>query len=233
VQGKNWVVNFWVTPEEEVKVARREAIKRGYLKIARICTIHEGALAVKRKWDEENAADSAITIVRDEEYPLANKDFRPFLNKVRNHGDLDAIFPLLMLGQVGLFARQAREMGIKLPFFGIETFEDPHEVTLSRGALVGHWYINADEPNDLFTKEFMQRFPGSSTWTAANAHDAILLLGEALKSGSSREHINHFLHTVKDFSGALGTYSASGDNRFTLSAAVKLVTKDGFIKIGP
>jgi len=40
-----------------------------------------------------------------------------------------------------------------------------------------------------------------------------------------------FLHTVKDFNGALGTYSASGDNRFTLPAAIKVITADGFKKI--
>jgi len=38
---------------------------------------------------------------------------------------------------------------------------------------------------------------------------------------------------VKEFRGALGTYSASGDNLFTLPAAVKEVTATGFRRLGP
>ena len=45
------------------------------------------------------------------------------------------------------------------------------------------------------------------------------------------EEINRFLHTVKDFTGVMGTYSATEKNNFTLPAAVKVVTRDGFKKL--
>ena len=40
-----------------------------------------------------------------------------------------------------------------------------------------------------------------------------------------------FLGGVRDFSGAAGTYSASGDNRFTLPAALKQIQNSAFVKL--
>ena len=58
-----------------------------------------------------------------------------------------------------------------------------------------------------------------------------MLIAETIKDSPNRPEINSFIHSVKDFTGALGTYSASGQNTFTLPATIKIVTKDGFKKI--
>ena len=97
--------------------------------------------------------------------------------------------------------------------------------------MVGAWYVNADDPGKEFINEYKETYPEASFWIAPNAHDAILLLGTAIERSANPEEINEYLHTVKNFNGALGTFSATGDNRFTLPAAVKVVTKDGFEKI--
>ena len=60
----------------------------------------------------------------------------------------------------------------------------------------------------------------------------ILLMAAAFRQGEGIAGINKFLHTVKDFSGAMGTYSASGKNAFTLPAAIKVVTESGFEELG-
>lgn len=230
VANRRWVFNFWVTPEEEAKVALREAVRRGYKRIARITTVQEGFLSGKRMWDEYSSGHD-LKVILDEEYPGEIKDFKPFLTKARALPKLDAVLVLMMPGQVGIFAKQAREMGLRQPLFNLESFEDPNEVATSKGALIGQWYVNADDADTGFIQEYLKRFPGSSSWTAANMHDVALLLGAALESGSSREHICQFLAGLKDFQGALGTYSASSDNRFTLAAAVKIVTAEGFKRL--
>ena len=230
VKDRKFVFNVWVTPEEQSKLLLQELAQRGIKRVARIVAIHDGAIAIKEAFDAQNKGQ--VEIVLDEEYPVDVKDFRPFLNKLKQRDDIDAIFVEVFFGQTGLFARQARELGLQLPLFNIETFEDPTDLELSQGALVGHWYIQADDPGDQFIQEYSRRFPKQSNNTAGNCHDAILLLADALqKQKTSNTELQQYLFTLKDFSGAMGRFSATGDNRFSFPAVTKIVTDDGFKKL--
>ncbi len=227
-RDKSFAFNFWVTPQTEAVVLVEEIKRRGYKAIARISTTHDGTFAINRAFDQEN--NGVVSILLDEDFPIEVKDFRPYLNKLRFKKGLDAIFINLLPGQCGLFAKQAREMGFKVPFFDIEIFEDPSEVKNSNGALVGQWYVNSDEAEILFQERYKKTYPGASPNASAHGYDLVNLLLDAKNKGYSREKLADYFHTLKDFKGALGTYSASGDNRFTLPATVKIVTETGFEK---
>ena len=230
VKDRTYVFNVWVTPEEQSKLLLQELKRRSINRVARIVAIHDGAIAIKEAFDAKNQGQ--VEIVVDEEYPVDVKDFRPFLNKLKQRNDIDAIFVEVFFGQTGLFARQAKELGLELPLFNIETFEDPTDLELSQGALVGHWYIQADDPGDKFTQEYSRRFPKQTNNTAGNCHDAILLLADAVqKQLTSNTELQNYLYTLKDFSGAMGQFSATGDNRFSFPAVTKIVTDEGFRKL--
>lgn len=226
VKNREHIVTFWVSPLEEAKELLKEAKNRGYKRIAMITSIHNGVLVIKKGLISLN--NGQLEIVLDEEYPAEAKNFRTFLSKVKSKKGLDAIFVNLYYGATGIFARQAREMGINLPLINVESFEDPEQVKLSAGALIGQWYVQADDPSGQFMDSYLKKFPGASTYSAGNCYDIVMLIAESIRK---REELNYFLHNVKDFNGALGTFSASGDNRFTLPATVKVVTKDGFEKL--
>lgn len=229
VSQRKYVVNFWVTPEEEMRVALPEMTRRGYSKVARISTIHAFPLALNRELDRVNKG--SVQLVLDEGYPPENKDFRTYITKLRATPEVDAVLMVLMPGQLGIFAKQLRQMGVTLPLCGFEILEDSNEVKLSENALVGAWYVNAANPDDSFLTEYQKQYPNDSLFGAANGHDIALVLGAAVEKLGPKlnaETLNEHLHTLKDFTGALGTYSASGDNRYTLPAMVKQVTKDGF-----
>ena len=230
VKGRSYVVNLWVTPEEEMKVLVPELSRRGFKNIARISATHVFNLALRDTLDMANQGNFSLLI--DEEYPVETKDFRPFLIKVKNLKKVEAIYVNLFFGQTGLFAKQARQLGVKLPLIGVETFEDPNDVKLSEGALFGQWYIQADDASSDFVKLYQEKFPGKSIYAAANIYDSVNLIALAIKNGTgTTEGINNAIHSVKDFSGALGHYSSTEDNKFTLPATVKVVTKNGFEKL--
>ena len=106
------------------------------------------------------------------------------------------------------------------------------KVKASNGALIDQWYIQADDATGEFLKTYSEKFPKSTSFGAANGHDAIMLINKAISEGkSSPEDLNTFIHNVKDFSGAMGVFSSTNDNRFTLPAAVKVVAKDGFKRL--
>ena len=232
-RGREYVVNLYATDEEEARAAAAEALRRGYKRIARAATIQDFALATRHSFDF--FAAGRIEAVVDAEFLQSEKDFRSFIARVvQRQNELDALALHLMPGQLGIFAKQARSMGVTLPFFGFEMLEDYAEVKAAEGALVGAWYVNAQDPTDEYTRRYSERFPGESQMGFACGHDALMMIVEATRSGgaaegaSVREKIRSFIHTVKDFSGAYGTYSATGANQFTIKAVVKEVLPDGF-----
>jgi branched-chain amino acid transport system substrate-binding protein len=226
VAGKKYVMNFWVTPGTEAKILLPEALKRGYQRIAVISTVHDFAFAVRKAFDDVN--QKRIEIVLDQEYLPDIKDFRTFVAKLRTAQKVDAVLALLMPGQLGIFAKQLRQQGVSLPIFGFEFFEDPLEVQVSEGALIGQWYVNAAGASPAFNESYLREFPGASLFAASNGYDLVLLLAAISKQARSRDEINQALHNLSNFSGAMGTYSATSANGFTLPAAIKRVSAAGF-----
>lgn len=219
-KGRSYVVNFWVTPSTEAAVLIPELQKRNIKTIARVITTQQGALAVNDAFDEENKGRIKIAI--DENFPPEVRDFSPILSKIKATPNIDAIQTVLLPGQLGIFAKQAREQKIPLPITGFEIHADRGEVIASEGALVGQFYVDAALPDEAFLKRFSAQHPESSLYAVPITYDAFNIMVTGLKD---QEGINHFLHNVKDFKGVSGVISATGDNRFTLPAAIKIVEK--------
>lgn len=229
IAGRKFSNLLWVTPEAESEIIIPEALSRGYKKIARVSTQHDGPIAANASFDRYNK--NQISLELDDYYAGDTKDFKASLSKIHAKKDLDAIMISLMPGHIGIFCRQARQLGIALPIFGWETFEDPNEVKASDGTLIGQWYVNADDPSQEFSAQYVKRFPDAAMVGAANGHDALLLMATASKENSDSTGVANFLRKVKDFPGALGKTTATGDGRFMLPAAVKVVTKNGFERL--
>ena len=226
VKGRNFVVNLWVTPETEAEAAYAELMRRKYRTIARISTEHAFPETVNKAFDKRAGKD--IELALDQSFTTDVRDFRPIITRLRALPKLDAVELVLLPGQLGIFARQLREQGITVPMFGYEFFEDPREVEASRGALVGQWYVNSKSAQPDFLKAYERKFPEAPSFAAANGYDFVKIIALALSKDRSTQGINHTLHKLDDFQGALGRYSASGQNTFTLPAAIKVVTESGF-----
>lgn len=228
---KKFVMTFWVTPQTEASAVFPEMLRRGYKRIARVSTLHDFPEAVNRYFDQAN--QGRITLALNDEYPTDTKEFRTCVSKIKNIKDLDAVMLVLVPGQIGIFAKQLRQQGVMLPMFGYEFFEEPAEVKISDGALVGAWYVNAANASNDFIDRYLKRFPGASLFGAGNGYDVIKLLAQAVQQAKSRDEINSYLHSVRDFNGVLGRFSAASGNSFSLPAAIKIVKTDGFEQISP
>ena len=114
----------------------------------------------------------------------------------------------------------------------METFEDHNEVKNSDGILIGCQYVNAANPTEPFANDYKARYQEFPGWASANGYDSIRLLAKAaLNYGNDAKATANFLSTLKDYEGASGKYSAFSDNRFTLPAALKVVTASGFDEV--
>jgi branched-chain amino acid transport system substrate-binding protein len=223
VRGRANAFNYWVTPEAQAQALIDESLRRGYKRLAMAWAIHDGVLSIKSAFDRRN--NGRIEVAAAEEFPPEVQDFRPMLAKIRNIPGIDAIADNLLFGQVGIFAKQARELGLSQPIIGIESFEEKSEVEASQGALLGQWYVQSADAGPDFRTAYLKRFPGASLYSAGHCHDIMTLIARAR---TEKKLLPEFLHALKDFSGAMGTVSATGDHRFSLGAVVKKVTPAGF-----
>ena len=227
--GRRFAFNLWVTPEEEAKIAVKEMTRRGYKKIARISSLHDWAIATNQAVDKFN--NGQVKIEMDSQYSPDVREFRDYIAKLRAKKDVDAVAILLLPGQLSSFAVQLRNAGVNIPIFGFEFFEDIGEVKASKGALLNQWYLNASNPDNGFIAEYQKKFPNDSMIAANISYDAVMLFAEAVRQNLDRIGTANYLQTVKDFSGVSGKFSATGDGRFTLPAAVKIVREAGFEEI--
>jgi branched-chain amino acid transport system substrate-binding protein len=225
-RGRRYVFTIWVSPEDETRVLVPEMNRRGYRRIAAFTSIHDGMFAARDAFRSEVTPNIEVAV--DVEVPIGEKDVRSYALKAARVENLDAALLMIMPGSAGLLARELRRNGFRGEFCGYEAFEDSVEVKLSEGALIGGWYAQGKAGREEWLSAYMKRFPGASTMGAANVHDAVLLLVQAFLERNSEADAADYLRTVKDFHGALGVYSATGDNRFSLPAALLKVTPNGF-----
>ncbi len=61
-RGRTQVFNYWVTPEAIAKAQIDESLRRGYRRIARVTALHEGILAIKRSFDQENGGRLQVVL---------------------------------------------------------------------------------------------------------------------------------------------------------------------------
>jgi len=232
VQNRDYVFIHWVSPQTEAEVLLDEVQKRGYSRLALATSEQEGAIALEEALLAEarkRGIDS--TLVLRERFLTEDRDFKTFIAKARAK-KIDGIAVVLMPGSLAAFARQVRDHRLESELFGFELFEDDNEVKASDGALVGKWYVNADEVSPVFFKQYKNRYNEQPGWAAGNAYDTLNLVLQGLKTaGQDNTKIADYLRGVRDYRGAAGRYSALSPNQFSLPATVKLVTEQGYQKL--
>ena len=192
-KGKNSVFNLWVTPNEVTKVLVSEVEKRGHKNIARISTLQDGVLACNKAFDK--LKPTSIEIVTDEELPSTEKNFQTILTKIKAKNIADSIMLMLMPGQSGIFAKQMKELNIKLPIFSVEILESTDDLKIADGAFEGAVYATSKEGAVKFAEEYKKRFPESSTFSAPQSYDAVRLLAKLATESADKNQIINSLKT--------------------------------------
>jgi ABC-type branched-subunit amino acid transport system substrate-binding protein len=127
--------------------------------------------------------------------------------------------------QGSVYVKRLRESGFKGKIFGGIQMGNLAELRSSAGALEGAWFPAGDDRGaEKYYADYRKKFAESSTAEALYAYDMLHILLLGLKSG---DPVN-YMHTVKNFSGYSGTFSADGQNGFTFKTVPKQFTADGF-----
>jgi branched-chain amino acid transport system substrate-binding protein len=125
------------------------------------------------------------TIVSDEAYAEGDQDFKAQLTVLKSKRPQCIMVPGYYT-EVGLIARQARELGITVPLLGGDGWVSDRLLEIAQDALNGSYFVNhywEKDPNPAiqkFVTDYRQRYNATPDGLAALAYDAAGVLVHAL-----------------------------------------------------
>ena len=212
---------------------------RSHLKLNRVAVLQDNKSAYSvgltdvfsRKFSEMGGA-----IAGNESYSKGDTDFRAQLTSIKKMKP-DGLFVPGYYTDVGIIARQARELGLTVPLLGGDGWESDKLFELGGEAIEGSYYSNhysVDNPDARvqgFINKYKATYGGVPDSVAALAYDAAWLAIDAMKrapdlSGAS---IRDAIASTKNFPGVAGTINLD-QNRDAVKQAVILKVEGGKTK---
>jgi len=126
------------------------------------------------------------TIVADEAYSEGDQDFKAQLTNIKAKKP-EFIFVPGYYTEVGLIARQARELGLTVPLLGGDGWVSDRLLEIAQDALNGSYFVNhyyEKDPNPVvqgFVQNYRKRYNATPDGLAALAYDAAGVLTHAMQ----------------------------------------------------
>lgn len=150
-------------------------------------------------------------ILSDMSYQAGDVDFKAQLTEMKSKNP-EVIFIPGYYTEVGLIARQARELGIKAILLGGDGWDGDKLSEIGKDAINGQYYSNhyTTESTDPLVQEFIGKFKTKYKETpdamAALGYDTARILAEAIQRAESlgSDKIRNEIAKTKDFVGVTG-----------------------------
>jgi branched-chain amino acid transport system substrate-binding protein len=163
-----------------------------------------------------------------ESYSQGDTDFRAQLTAIKNTKP-DAIYVPGYYSDVGLIARQARQLGVQAPLLGGDGWDSEKLFELGGSAIEGSYFSNHYSPENpdprtqKFIADYKKAYGGVPDALAALGYDAARVAIDALKRASdlSAPAIRDAIAQTKNFPGVAGAITLD-ENRNAVKPAVVL-----------
>lgn len=203
------------------------------LKIKKIAIIHDKTTYGQGLADEfKKFISDKVSVVYYGGIIQGDKDFKTVLTALKEKKPeliyFGGIYP-----EAGLLVKQARELGISIPFMSGDGAIDPKFVEIAGAkAAEGTYLTFSPDPKKVptakaFIENYEKRF-GEIGPYSSYAYDAANILFTAMKEAGTTEGkvVIEKLHTM-EFSGALGNIRFDGKGDVAVAPYVVWITKDG------
>lgn len=167
------------------------------------------------------------TIVGEEAYSQGDTDFRAQLTSIKAKNP-QAIYVPGYYTDVGLIARQARQLGLKVPLLGADGWESEKLYELGGSALEGSYFSNHYSPEDPrpqvqdFIKKYKAKYGAVPDSLAVLGYDAakvaIAALGKA--ENTTGPVLRDAIKDTRDFPGVGGTITIDEKRNAQKPAAI-------------
>ena len=157
-------------------------------------------------------------VVADVSYSAGDIDFKAQLTAIRTKNP-DVIFIPGYYTEVGLIARQARELGLKQPLLGGDGWDSPKTVEIGGAAIENSYFSTHYSPEDAnprvqeFIKRYKEHFGTVPDAMAVLGYDAAYVLADAIKraGGVDSEKLRDAIAETKNFPGISGSITIDQD----------------------
>lgn len=229
----------FIDPFQGAVMANYAFNEGGYKKVAIIQEVsNDYSVALSQLFTnalkELTGDENCITSVGN--YNTGDNDFSAQLTSIKN-SDAEAIFFPGNFTESALIMKQARELGIDLPFLGGDTWETPEVIDIAGAAAEGAVYSSFYDPaaplTDM-TATFLEAFAAKygedelAAGVTALGFDAYLLAIDAIQRAGSVDGpaIRDALAATDGFEGATGVVTLD-ENGDAIKPAVIKTIKDG------
>jgi branched-chain amino acid transport system substrate-binding protein len=173
-------------------------------------------------------------VIDKQAYTQNDTDFKGQLTNIRQKNP-DVIYIPGYYGEVGIIAKQARELGMNMPLLGGDGWDSPKLWELGGDALKNSYITNhysIDDPSPKvqnFVKAFKAKYNGETPDSlAALAYDSAYILADALKRAGSSDpkQLRDAIAATKGYDAVTGTISINDKRNADKSAVVLEVKPD-------
>ncbi|MDR2808402.1 MAG: ABC transporter substrate-binding protein [Spirochaetaceae bacterium] len=171
------------------------------------------------------------------DYNTGDQDFSAQLTAISTLKP-DVIFAPGNYTESALVMKQARELGLNIPFLGGDTWETPEFIDVGRerveGAVFSTFFASEYAANpvaETFLKEYRARYNKEPAAVTALGYDGYLVALDAIKRAGStdRQKIRDAIAKTSGFEGAAGTVTLDANGDATKSAFIKTVQGGKFV----
>lgn len=174
-----------------------------------------------------------MTVVESVSFEKGDTDFHAQIQKVKAASP-DAVY-LYGYNELGLLAKQMRELGLNSRLLGGLDMELPEFVQTGKNAVEGAIYTkseynpsNPDPVSQRFVTDYKAAYGTDPDVYAAVHYDAVMLLARAFKeAGHDRDKMRQAILSTKGFNGASGVTSFGPSRDASKPITVKTIQNSG------
>jgi len=169
-------------------------------------------------------------------YAAKDTDYQSLLRKVKR-ANPDFVFIPGYYVEVALIVKQARALGINVPFLGGDGWASPKLFEIAGSAVKGSYISTHFAPDDKspvvqnFVKEYEKAYGAKPGSFAALGYDSLGIVADAIKRAKSTKpsDIRDALVATKDYPGVTGAITFDKNRNPTKSAVVLEATASSFV----
>lgn len=187
------------------------------------------------KYFKESFTANGGEVVAEQIYSAQDKDFKAQLTALKSV-DLEAICVPGYYTEVGLIARQARELGIEVPLFGGDGWSSARLTEIGGEALNNCYFVehfSQKDPSPVvqeFVSKYQAKYNTLPDGMGALGYDSAKILANAIKAAGevNPEKIKNALAKTSGYKGVTGTITINSERNATKSAVILQIKDKDF-----
>jgi branched-chain amino acid transport system substrate-binding protein len=217
-------------------VMAKFALNKGWKRIAVLTDVKQDYSMGLAQFFKEGLQNNGGTIVKEQSYSTGDKDFKAQLTSIKASKP-EAIFVPGYYAEVALIARQARQLGIKVPLLGGDGWVGDSLLQVAGKTLDGSFFsahFSAEDQSPAiqeFVAKYQKRYGKVPDDMAALGYDSAMILADAMKRAGTTDgpKLRDAIAATKDYQGITGKITLDKKRNASKPATI-LTIADGRFK---